>query len=181
MISMEKFEEKKVGGKTFYEGIVVNVRVDDVLLSTGRESKREVVEHAGGVVVVAQDEGRILVVRQYRYAVGEVLYELPAGKLEPGEDVLEAAKRELLEETGYTAEEWKSLGFIYPSAGISDERLYLYKAEGLKFVMQQPDEGEIIEYMKMDLGQVYEMIRSGIINDAKTICGVMRAFSTGGF
>lgn len=169
--------EQTLSSATVYEGLVVTILNDEVLLSNQKKAKREVIRHSGGVVVVAQIENKILLVKQYRYCVKEAMYELPAGKLERGEDVLFAAKRELLEETGYRADKWQSLGFIYPTAGISDEKLHLLKADDLTFVEQQPDENEIIDYMLVDLEQVYEMIKTGIINDAKTICGIARAFA----
>ena len=105
----------------------------------------------------------------------EILFELPAGKLEPGEDPFEAAKRELEEETGYCANKWTDLGYVYTSPGYSDEKLYLYKAEDLEFTHCHPDEGEIIQAFEYKYDDVLKMINKGEINDAKTLCALLRA------
>ena len=105
----------------------------------------------------------------------EVLYELPAGKLEKGEDPFEAAKRELEEETGYCANKWTDLGYVYTSPGYSDEKLYLYMAEDLEFTHCHPDEGEILQALEYSYEDVLKMIANGEINDAKTLCAIMRA------
>ena len=172
-----KFCEKTIGTKDIFKGIIFNVKKDDIELSTGKKSIREVVNHPGGVVIVAlTDKNTILLVKQFRYPIQEVLFELPAGKLDWGEEPDSAAKRELEEETGYVAKTWKSLGVVYSSPGFCDETLHLYLATDLEFTKQNPDEGEIIEYFEYNLDVVFNMIKNGEINDAKTLCALLRAF-----
>lgn len=173
---MDKFYEKTLSSKEIYNGKVFEVLKDEVELSDGMIRPREVIVHPGGVVIAAKKDDAILMVKQYRYPIKMTQYELPAGRLEKGEDPLAAAKRELLEETGYVAREWESLGFIYTSPGICTEKLYLYKADELNFEHRQPDEGEIIDYCEIKLDQILKMVKNGEINDSKTICGVIRAF-----
>lgn len=174
---MIKFTETTLSSKQIYNGKVFEILKDDVELSTGKKTIREVVRHPGGVVIVAQkDENTILMVRQFRYPLKETSLELPAGKLEYGENPDLAAKRELEEETGHIAKNWKSLGFIYTTPGFCDEKLYLYYASDLSFTKQNPDDGEIIEFFEYNLKEVFEMIKKGEINDSKTICALTRAF-----
>lgn len=171
------FEEKTLDYEYVYEGKVIDVRRDNVEISTGRKSVREVVEHSGGVVIVAQKSSdTILMVKQFRYPIKKTVLELPAGKLEKGEEPFPAAKRELEEETGYKANFWKDLGYINTTPGFCNEKLYLYYASDLEFVGEHPDEGEIIQCFEYKLNEIYEKIKTGEINDAKTICGLMRAF-----
>ena len=174
---MTNFEEKTLSETEVFPGKFIQVSRYDVELSTGRKAIREVVKHPGGVVVVAQkDENTILMVKQYRYPIKEVSLELPAGRLEIGENPDLAIKRELEEETGHVAKTWKSLGHIFTTPGICDEKLYLYYATDLEFTKQNPDEGEIIEYFEYKIDEVFELIKTGELNDAKTICALMRAF-----
>ncbi len=174
------FEEKTLDSKVVYEGKVVTVLRDDVEVADGHKSFREVVLHSGGVVIVAlKNEDTILLVKQYRYPLKRVNLELPAGKLEIGEDPDEACKRELEEETGYRAKSWKSLGFINTTPGICTEKLYLYLAKDLEFVGEHPDEGEILKTFEYKLNDIFSMINNGEINDAKTICALTRAFCKG--
>ncbi len=178
-----EFGEKTLTSECIYKGKVIDVLRDEVQIATGRQSFREVVKHSGGVVIVAvkHDAGLhepvILLVKQFRYPIKEVVFELPAGKLEKGENPDDACKRELEEETGYRAKNWRSLGYINTSPGFCDERLYLYLATNLEFVGEHPDEGEIIKAYEYKLSEVEEMILNGKINDAKTICALHRAFS----
>lgn len=173
---MTKFEEKTLGEKKGFEGKFVQVSTYDVELSNGQKAIREVIKHPGGVVVVAKkDANTILMVKQYRYPIKQVALELPAGRLGQGEDPDLAIKRELEEETGYIAKTWKSLGYIFTTPGICDEKLYLYFATDLEFKKQNPDEGEIIEYSEYNIDDVFEMIKTGEISDAKTICALTRA------
>ena len=170
------FEEKTVSSKLIFKGKVVEVYTDNVKLSTGKSAYREVVRHTGGVVILAfKDSHTLLFVKQFRYPMKEVCIELPAGKLEKGEDPFLAAKRELEEETGYVAQNWTDLGQVYTSPGYSDEKLYLYKAENLTFKGEHPDEGEIIKALEYSLDEVKGMIKSGQIKDAKTLCAILRA------
>ena len=173
-----KLEEKTLSSQQVYDGKVVKVFRDDVEISDGHKSFREVVRHSGGIVIFAiKKDGKkekILFVKQFRYPMKKVLIELPAGKLEIGEDPFLAAKRELEEETGYCAKKWTDLGYVYTSPGYSDEKLYLYKAEDLEFTQCHPDEGEILQPLEIEYEEAKEMIYKGEINDAKTLCLFMR-------
>ncbi len=171
------FEEKTIDSEYVYRGKVIDVLRDNVEIVTGRKSVREVVEHTGGVVIVAQKSvDTILMVKQYRYPIKETVLELPAGKLEKGEEPFPAAKRELEEETGYRALKWKELGYINTTPGFCNEKLYLYLAKNLEFVGEHPDEGEVLQCFEYKIDEIFEKIKLGEINDAKTICGLMRAF-----
>ena len=174
------FEEKTLTSDIVYNGKVITVIKDDIETSDGHKSFREVVLHSGGVVIAAlKDKETILLVKQYRYPLKKVNIELPAGKLEKGENPDFAAKRELEEETGYRANRWESLGYINTTPGICDEKLYLYFASELEFVGEHPDEGEIIKAQEYKLADVFERIKNGEINDSKTICALSRAFFKG--
>lgn len=168
-------KEKTLNSQVVYDGKIITVRRDEVELANGRKSFREVVEHSGGVVIVALKGDSILFVKQFRYPIKEVITELPAGKLEKGEDPDNACERELEEETGYRAKHWTSLGYIYTSIGFCDEKLYLYLAQELEFVGEHPDDGEILENYEYKIKDVEKMIQNGKINDAKTICAIHRA------
>lgn len=173
---MDKFEEKILSSNLVYEGKIFDITYDDIVLSDGIKRHREIIHHPGGVVIFAvKDDGNILLVKQYRYAVKSVQIELPAGRLEKGEDPLLAAQRELREETGYIAKNWQSLGHIFTTFGICDEKLYLFKATDLTYYKQDLDEGEILTYFEMPLSEVQNLIKNGTINDAKTICALARA------
>lgn len=170
-----KFEEKTLSSKTVYKGRIFDIISDTVELSDGLIRNREIIIHPGGVVILAQNGSKILLVKQFRYATKDVQIELPAGRLEKGEDPLFAAQRELKEETGYLAKKWTSLGYIFTTFGICNEKLYLFKADDLTFEGQAPDEGEIIDYFEYEVNEVYNLIKNGTINDAKTICALSRA------
>ena len=170
------FTEKTLTSEYVFKGKVIDVRRDDIEVSNGHKSVREVVEHSGGVTMLAvKDNGNVLFVKQFRYPIKEVSIELPAGKLEIGENPDLAAKRELEEETGYISDNWVKLGYIYTSVGFCDEKLHLYLAKDLKYKKQNPDEDEIIECEEYPLSKVMEMIDNGVINDAKSICTILRA------
>ena len=172
---MDKFEEKTLSSKTVYRGKIFEITDDEITLSDGLVRHREIIHHPGGVVIFAlKDNGNLLLVKQNRYAVKSLQTELPAGRLEKGEDPLFAAQRELREETGYVAKNWESLGYIFTTFGICDEKLYLFKATDLTFDKPQPDEGEILDYFELPLSDVYNLVKNGTINDAKTICAIAR-------
>lgn len=174
---MENFKEKTLTEKKAFDGKFIKASVYNVELANGKKAIREVMHHPGGVVVVAQkDENTILMVKQYRYPIKQVMLELPAGRLEPNDNPDERIKKELEEETGHIAKTWKSLGYIYTTPGICDEKLYLYYATDLEFRKQKPDEGEIIEFYEYKIDEVFDLIKKGEINDAKTICALSRAF-----
>ena len=171
------FEEKTLSSECVYDGKIMKVCRDDVEIATGKKSFREIVHHSGGVVIAAlKDENTILAVKQFRYQLKQIIVELPAGKLESGENPDLAAARELEEETGYKAKNWKSLGFIYTSPGYSDEKLHLYLATDLEFVGEHPDDGEILKVYEFPLDNFIEDVKNGKISDAKTVCAIMRAF-----
>ncbi len=175
--SMNKLYENKIKSEEIYKGRVFTVTHDEVELSDGYKTFRDVVHHNGGVVIVAEKDGNILMVEQYRYATSGALLELPAGKLDKGnEDILSAAKRELEEETGFNAKNWESLGYIWTSPGFCSEKLYLFKASDLSFKGQHLDEGEVLNYIQIAKEKVFKMVKNGEISDAKTICALMRAY-----
>ena len=171
---MSNKKEKILFSEVKYTGKIVGVRVDDVILSDGKEHFREVVEHPGGVVIIpVLNDNQVVMVRQWRHPVGEELLEFPAGKLDKADEKpLDAAKRELEEETGFKANSWEYLGFIYTTPGFCDEKLYLYKAWNLVVSEMMPDYGEIIEKTIIDIDEVRNMIKIGKITDAKTIVGL---------
>ena len=172
---MVEFFEKQLKSELIYKGRIFDVTKDEVLIANGNVAQRDVVHHKGGVVVVAQENDKIILVKQYRYPVQTELWELPAGKLDKeGEDILSAAKRELLEETGFTADNWQEKGFIYSTPGFSSERLYLFGATGLKEGRQELEEDEFIKYDFFKISDIKEMIKNNQITDAKTICAIAR-------
>ncbi|MCM1264884.1 MAG: NUDIX hydrolase [Candidatus Gastranaerophilales bacterium] len=170
-----EFEEKTLSSEYVFNGKVIDVKRDEILVSNGHKSLREVVEHSGGVVILALQDKNILTVRQFRYPLRDISIELPAGKLEKDENPDFAAKRELEEETGYIANKWTSLGYIYTSPGFCTEKLYLYLAQELTYKQQKPDEDEILKCESYSIDEILSMIDNGIINDSKTICALQRA------
>jgi len=168
---------KVLSSKTVFKGRVFHVTRDRVQEPNGVTAIREVIRHSGSVVVLAVDdsglEPRVLLERQYRYAAQDYMLELPAGRIDPGEDPLAAGKRELLEETGYAANRWKRALFFYPSPGFLEETMTVFLARGLKAGKAQPEDDERIEYELVPLPQVVKLILSGQIRDGKTIAGVL--------
>ncbi|MBP2649778.1 MAG: hydrolase [Firmicutes bacterium] len=173
---MNDFTEKLIEKKTILAGKVLNVRVDRVLLPNGKETTREVVTHPGAVAVVPRlADGSIIMVRQYRYPVGEMLLEIPAGKLNYGEDPDDCAGRELEEETGYVAGKMTKLGSIYSTPGFSDEILHLYMAEDLRQTAQNLDEDEFLAVETYSSQDIRAMLADNIIQDAKSVAGLLLA------
>lgn len=169
-------KEKKLDSRYAFKGRIINLRVDTVRLPNGKTSTREVVEYAGAVTIAAlDDQQQVLLVRQYRYAVGRELVELPAGKLEPGEDPLECARRELTEETGYRAREWRPLLRFYSTPGFTSEHMHLFLASELEQGEQAPDEDEFVEVLKVPLDEALRMVDRGEICDSKSIVGLLAA------
>ena len=160
-----------------YKGKIVNLRVDDALLPNGTTAKREVVEHPGGVCVAAlTDNNELMFVEQFRYPYFEVVLELPAGKLEYGEDPFEAGKRELREETGATASEYEDLGKLYPTPGYCGEIIHMYLAKNLSFGEQDLDSDEFLEVKKIPLEKAFRMVMNNEIRDSKTQVGIVKAY-----
>ena len=168
--------ERLLERRDIYRGRVVQLHVDTVTLPDGGTSLREIVDHPGGVAILALDEeNRVPVVRQFRYAFGRVMLEIPAGKREPGEEPFVTARRELKEEVGDEAAEWTDLGTLLPSPGCYGERLYLYLARGLTFGDVQPDEDEFLECERLPFAELYRMCMDGTVEDAKTVAAVLKA------
>lgn len=173
---MADYKEKMISSKRIYEGRIVNLRVDEVVLPDGKATSREVVEYAGAVAVVPVNEkGELLLVRQYRYAVGETLLEIPAGKIERGEDYASSAARELAEETGYESGNLKHLISFYSTPGFTNEQIHLFLATELTLKVQNLDEDEFIEVETVNMKKAAEMIMSGEICDAKSVAGILAA------
>ena len=167
------FEEKTLKSEKIYEGAIINLRRDKVTVQGGT-SYREIIEHNGGAVIAALTEDKKLVmVRQYRKPADKVMLEVPAGKIDPGEKPLEAAVRELKEETGYTAEKVEFLTQFYPSVGYSEEVLYLYLCTGLIPGETNFDENEAIDIEEVELDRLFKMAMSGEIDDAKTLIAIL--------
>ena len=158
-----------------FNGKIITVHHDTVTLVDGHETKREVVEHPGGVAVIAlTDNNEVLLVRQFRYPYKEIIFEIPAGKLEKGEDPFEAGVREFREECGATAENFEWLGEVYPTPGYTSEIIRLYAATNITFGEQELDEDEHLDVIKMPFDECVSRIMSGEIKDAKTIIGVLK-------
>ncbi len=193
MARTRKFAKKKsvriLSSKVVYRGPVFQITSDQVKEPSGVVVRRDVVRHSGSVVIMAvenssllargkekqsfRDEPRVLLARQYRYTANDFLWELPAGRIDEGEDELPAAKRELIEETGYTADRWKRVLHFFVSPGFVDETMAVYLAEGLHKGKAQPEEDEFIALRFFPLTQAVRMATSGVIRDAKSISSLL--------
>jgi ADP-ribose pyrophosphatase len=191
IVAMPKSRRSKLGGKpasesgkvrilssrTVYRGPVFWVTTDDVQEPGGVRARRDIVRHGGSVVVLAVDESRdvprVLFERQYRHAANSYLWEIPAGRIDPGEEALPAAKRELLEETGYTAEHWRRIFNFYASPGFVAETMSVFLATGLRRGKAQPEDDELITKRLVPLPMAVRMVLSGTIRDAKTISSIL--------
>jgi ADP-ribose pyrophosphatase len=170
------FTEKKVTSRAVYRGRLLKVNEDEVMLPDGSKASREYVLHPGAAIILPLfDDGTVLLERQFRYPLGLHFYELPAGKLEPDEAPIDTAKRELLEETGYLAGQWRELGRLHPCVGYSDEHIDFFLARKLEFKGAQLDAGEFLETLRVPLTEAVEWIRRGRITDTKTILGLFWA------
>ena len=170
-------KETKVSREEIFTGHIVHLVRDSITLPNGAPATREVCLHNGAVCVVPlTDDGHIIMERQFRYPHDEVIWEIPAGKLDsPDEDILEAAKRELREETGYMAEKYIDLGMLYPSPAILSEKIGMYLATGLHKGEQELDEDEFLDVVKVPFDDVVKMIMENKIPDAKTQTAVLKA------
>ncbi len=170
--------EKTINRQEIYAGKIVTLRVDTVILPDGHEGQREVVEHSGAVAIIALPNDKdIILVRQYRKAVEQVLLEIPAGTLERNEEPLECARRELEEETGLKAERWQKILAYYSAPGFTNECLHIYMATGLTAGENKPDHDEFVETVTMSLDEAYQSIFTGQIADGKSIIGIQYAYS----
>lgn len=163
--------ESELSSESIFKGALLNVRKDRVLLPNGQESIREYIVHPGAVVILAfLDNGNLLFERQFRYPLRRVFLELPAGKIDSGESILETAKRELKEETGYVASDWEYLGVMHPCIGYSDERIEIFAARGLQLVAEKElDHNEFLDVLELSPRDACQAIWEGKITDAKTI------------
>ena len=167
--------ETMLESKEIFNGRVIRVTVDKVQLEDGTTSTREIVHHHGGACILPVDaDGSVTMVRQFRYAFGEEIWELPAGKLEPDEDPFESAKRELSEECGLSADNYIDLGVVYPTVGYDSEKIYLWAATGLHQGGQHLDAGEFLDVVRMPFEEALQKVLHGEIKDSKTQIGLMK-------
>ena len=167
-------QEPTLQSERIYEGRIINLRVDIVELSTGKQTKREIVEHDGCVAIVPLDaEDNVLLVRQYRKAAEKSMLEIPAGGIESVEDPLECARRELAEETGFAAKQWEKLNYFYTSPGFCTELMHMFVASELTPNKLIADSDENIELVRVPLTDIAGLIESGEICDAKSIAGLL--------
>ena len=174
-MEIQNLNEKTVSTQEIYNGRIIKVRNDKVELPNGNHAAREVVKHSGGVCVVPlTDDGKVVMVKQYRYPFGEVLLEIPAGKLEYGEDPLQCGKRELLEETGYISEKFEFLGKLYPTPAYCTEVIHMYLARGLHAGKAELDVDEFLEVVEIPFEETVNMVMRNEIADAKTQIALLR-------
>jgi ADP-ribose pyrophosphatase len=165
-------KETRLDGEVVFDGRFLKVTRDRITLPDGAETYREFIRHPGAVVILPLfDDGSVLLEKQFRYPLDKVFIEYPAGKIDPGEDHLECAKRELQEETGYTASNWDFVCTIHNAIAYSDEHLELYLARGLTAGPARLDEGEFLETFRATVPELLEMVKSGQITDVKTVIG----------
>ena len=159
-----------------YQNRVFRLDRENVTLENDVTVNIDLIRHPGAAAMVAvSEDGKVILLKQYRHAVGDYIWEIPAGTLEPDENPLECAKRELIEESGFSAVNWQKLGEITPVPGYSDERIHLFLAAGLSPAQQNLDQGEILKVYHIDFKDAIRMIYEQKIQDAKTICGLMLA------
>jgi len=172
---MKDLTEHFIAGERVYDGVLLKVQRDVVRLPDGSQGTREYISHPGAVAIVPVfDDGRVLLERQFRYPHRRVFIELPAGKLEPGEPHLDTAKRELLEETGYSAAQWTRLSVIHTAIAYTDEAIEMFLARKLQYEGKAKlDAGEFVETMSVPFDEAIEMVRDGRITDAKSVCGLL--------
>ncbi len=171
-----ELRETKISSETIFQGKLLHVIRDEVLLPNGNTSIREGILHPGAVVIIPfLDDHTLIMERQFRYYPNSVFYELPAGKVDPSEDFLTTGKRELLEETGYKAANWTFISHLYPAIGYANEKMAIYAATDLTMSHIDRDEDEFLEIIEMPLSKAMEMLRRGEITDAKTMVGLFWA------
>ena len=170
------YVEKTIHKNYVYKGKILNLRADDAQLPDGKPCKREIIEHSGGACVLYVEEGKVLFVRQYRYAYGESIYEIPAGKLEPNEPPMSAATRELEEEAGVIAKDLELLHVMYPTPGYTNEKIYIYYAKQGAKTDRHLDEDEFLDTVWIPLPKAKQMLLNGEIKDGKTIVALQAYF-----
>jgi ADP-ribose diphosphatase len=164
--------EQTLDSRIAFEGVFLRLFVDHVRTADGHESTREYLRHPGAVMVIPLlDDGQVVLERQYRYPLGRSLIEFPAGKIDPGEALLECARRELLEETGYVASDWTYLGGFHNAIAYSDEKIEVFLARGLRLERSRLDAGEVLEVFTTPRRHLYDWIADGTLTDVKTIVG----------
>ena len=174
---LKRLSEKKISSEEIFDGIILHVKRDTVELSNGNSTIREVIRHIGAVCVIPVTENNeVIVERQYRYPLDRVILEIPAGKLDaPDEDRLSAIKRELMEETGYTADEWTEIGDFHPAPAYSDEYITMYLARGLHKGERHLDADEFLDVYTVPLKDLVDDVMAGRISDAKTQVAILKA------
>jgi ADP-ribose pyrophosphatase len=171
---LKDLTERRISSEQVFDGALLKVYRDAVRLPDGSSGGREYIRHPGAVAIVPFfDDGRVLLERQFRYPHGREFIELPAGKLEPGEPHLDTAKRELLEETGYVAQEWSRLGVIHTAIAYTDEAIELFVARKLTLQTRNLDQGEFLEIFSVPFDEAVAMVRDGKITDAKSVAGLL--------
>lgn len=172
---MDALEERELASEQVFDGKLLNVWCDRVRLPDGTEGEREYIRHPGAVVVVAvMSERRIVFERQFRYPLRRAFIELPAGKIDSGENIFDCAQRELREETGYEATEWRHVGVMHPCIGYSDERIEIFLARGLSYLGHRRDAGEFLEILTKTQAEAEAAIHAGEITDGKSIVALYR-------
>ena len=170
-------EEKTVSRETVFQGKIVTLHLDRVQMPNGTMAERELVAHPGGVGVVAlTPDDKVIMVRQFRKPLEKVIWEIPAGKLDPGEEPETCGRRELEEETGYRAKSFVSLGYMYPSPGFTDEVTHIYLARELYRGESHPDPDEYLDVVAVPFSEILEKVMQNEINDAKTVAGILKAW-----
>ena len=174
---LARLGEKRTSTEDIFDGVILHVKRDTVTLSNGSATVREVIRHIGAVCVIpVTDDNKVIMERQFRYPLNKVILEIPAGKLDaPDEDRLSAIKRELREETGYTADEWTELGDFHPAPAYSDEYITMYLARGLHKGARDLDEDEFLDVCTIPLSELVEDVMAGKISDAKTQVCILKA------
>ena len=172
-VARDGLREETSSKNVVFEGKIITVRCDDAILPNGRPCKREIVEHPGGASVFCILDGKVVLVRQFRYAYGEELLEIPAGKLEKGEDPMAAAKRELEEEAGIVANSLSLMTVLYPTPGYSNEKIYIYEAGGVRRGERHPDSDEFLNVEYIPFTEACNMVARGEIKDAKTVAALL--------
>jgi len=172
--SIHDFTETTLSSETVYRGKLLHVLEDEVRLPDGRAARREYIRHPGAAVMVPMpDPESVVLVRQFRYPLARHFYEVPAGKIDPGEAPLQAARRELREECGFEAGEWRHLATIHPCIGYSDEAIEFYLARDLAHVGHAPDDEEFLEVVNVGFAEALAWVRDGKITDQKTVIGLL--------